>query len=83
MNSKATITISTLAIAAVALLFASGPIVGSQQAQAYVYYHGNYLYHYGHYYRHPYYHHFYYGHYYGPYYHHLYYGHYGHFYGHY
>ena len=42
MNSKATMTISSLAIAAVALLFASGHIVGNQQAQAYVYYHGHY-----------------------------------------
>ena len=65
MNSKATMTISSLAIAAVALLFASGPIVGNQQAQAYVYYHGQY-YHHGLYYRHPYYYHHYYhhGHYY-------------------
>ena len=30
MNSKTTITLSTMAIAAVALLFASGPIVGQQ-----------------------------------------------------
>ena len=41
MNSKATITISTLTIAAVALLFASGPIAGNQQALAYVYHHGH------------------------------------------
>ena len=41
MNSKATMTFSTLAIAAVALLFASGPIVGNQQALAYVYHHGH------------------------------------------
>jgi hypothetical protein len=35
MNSKTTITLSTMAIAAVVLLFASGPIVVSQQALAY------------------------------------------------
>ncbi|MGB6534096.1 MAG: hypothetical protein WBF33_38950 [Candidatus Nitrosopolaris sp.] len=66
MNSKTTITFGTTAIAAVALLFTSGPIVGNQQALAYVYHHG-------HYYHHPYYHH--------PYYHHPYY-HYGHYYHH-
>jgi hypothetical protein len=32
MNSKATMTFSTLTIAPVALLFASGPIAGKQQA---------------------------------------------------
>src|SRR5215831_16614373 len=41
MNSKATMTLSTLVIAAVALLFASGPIAGNQQALAYVYHHGH------------------------------------------
>ncbi|MGC2680508.1 MAG: hypothetical protein WA323_01485, partial [Candidatus Nitrosopolaris sp.] len=35
MNTKTTITLSTTAIAAVVLLFASGPIVGSQQALAF------------------------------------------------
>ncbi|MFY9794123.1 MAG: hypothetical protein WAJ93_00380 [Candidatus Nitrosopolaris sp.] len=35
MKSKTTITLSTAAIAAVALLFATGPIVGSQQALAF------------------------------------------------
>ena len=35
MNSKTTITLSTMAIAAVVLLFASGPVVGSQQALAF------------------------------------------------
>jgi len=35
MNSKTTITLSAAAIAAVAILFASGPIVGSQQALAF------------------------------------------------
>jgi hypothetical protein len=34
VDSKTTITFSTLAIAAVALLFASGPILGNQQALA-------------------------------------------------
>jgi hypothetical protein len=37
MNSKTIITLSTMAIAAVALVFASGPIVGNQQAFAYYY----------------------------------------------
>jgi hypothetical protein len=51
MNSKTTITLSIGAIAAVALLFVAGPIVGSQQALAYHYHYGHY--HYGHYhYRH-------------------------------
>ncbi|MFY9798980.1 MAG: hypothetical protein WAJ93_25100 [Candidatus Nitrosopolaris sp.] len=35
MKSKTTITLSIAAIAAVALLFATGPIVGNQQALAY------------------------------------------------
>ena len=35
MNSKTTITLSTAAIAAVVLLFAADPVVGSQQALAY------------------------------------------------
>ena len=36
MNSKTTLSLSTMAIAAVVLLFASGPIVASQQASALV-----------------------------------------------
>jgi hypothetical protein len=35
MKSKTTITLSIAAIAAAALLFATGPIVGNQQALAY------------------------------------------------
>ena len=35
MKSKTIVTLSTAAIAAVALLFASGPIIGTQQALAY------------------------------------------------
>ena len=35
MNTKTTITLSAAAIAASLLLFASGPLVGSQQAQYY------------------------------------------------
>jgi len=35
MNSKTAITLSAAAIAAVAILFASSPIVGSQQALAF------------------------------------------------
>jgi hypothetical protein len=35
MNSKTTITLSAAAIAAVAILFASGPTVGTQQALAF------------------------------------------------
>jgi hypothetical protein len=56
-----------MAIAAAVLLFASGPIVGNQQALAYVYHHG-------HYYHHPYYNHHFYRHYYhhGHYYRHYY-----------
>jgi hypothetical protein len=34
MNSKTTMALSTLAIAAVVLLFASGPLVGNQSAFA-------------------------------------------------
>jgi hypothetical protein len=67
MNSKATMTFSTLAIAAVALLFASGPILAAHQASAIVYVHRHYGYHHGHYYRpyHGYYHGHYYRHYHG------------------
>jgi len=44
---------SVIGIAALVLLFASGPIIGEQQAVAYVYYHGHHgHYHHGHYYRH-------------------------------
>jgi hypothetical protein len=53
MNSKTTITFGTMAIAAVALLFASGPIVGNQQAFAY--YYGGYGYH--HFFHHHFFHH--------------------------
>ena len=65
MKSKTIITFTTMAIAAVALLFASGPIVGNQPAFAYFYY--------GYHHFHPYYYHHYYHHYYGHY------GHYGHY----
>jgi hypothetical protein len=51
MKSKTTMAFSTMAIAAVALLFASGPITGNQQAFAY----GGYGYHH---FFHPYYRHF-------------------------
>jgi hypothetical protein len=45
-----------MAIAVIAVLFSSGPLVGNQQASAY--YYGGYGYHHFH----PYYHHFYYRH---------------------
>ena len=50
MNSKTSIALSTVAIAAIVLLFASGPIVADHQASGAVVYghHG----HHGHYYRH-------------------------------
>jgi hypothetical protein len=57
LNRQRTIFLSTIAIAAVAILFALGPIVGNQQAFAYGY--GGYGY--------GYHHHYYYGGY-GPYY---------------
>jgi hypothetical protein len=41
MNPKIIMPFSTMAIAAVALLFASGPIISSQQALAFVYVHGH------------------------------------------
>ncbi|MFY9868968.1 MAG: hypothetical protein WAK17_04560 [Candidatus Nitrosopolaris sp.] len=49
MKSKTTITLSTAAIAAVALLFATGPIVGSQQALAFGWggWHGGWGWHHG------------------------------------
>jgi hypothetical protein len=47
MNSKTTITLSISAIAAVVLLFASGPVVGSQQALAYGWYGGGWGWHHG------------------------------------
>jgi len=51
MNSKTTITLSAATIAAVVLLFATGPIVGSQQAFAYGYGgYGGYGYHHHHHY---------------------------------
>ncbi|MGB8935176.1 MAG: hypothetical protein WCC17_08730 [Candidatus Nitrosopolaris sp.] len=46
MKSKTTITLSIAAIAAVALLFATGPIVGNQQALAYGW-HGGWGWHHG------------------------------------
>ena len=62
MNSKTNISLSTVAIAIVVLLFASGPIVQNQQAFAanlygsgLVRYHGGYGHH-GHYGYHGYYH---------------------------
>jgi hypothetical protein len=82
MNSKTSIVFGAVAIAAIALFFASAPITGNQQALALVVVHGHAGYYHGHYFYHgyyPYYHHFYYGHYYGPYYHHFYYGHYRHY----
>ena len=62
MNSKTTIGFSIAAIAAVALLFASGPI--SQQALAFVVVHGHAGFYHGHGFYHGYgfYHHPYYGH---------------------
>jgi hypothetical protein len=80
MNPKIIMPFSTMAIAAVALLFASGPIISSQQALAFVYVHGHAgFYHhgyYGHFYRHGYYGHFYrHGYYYGHPYHRFYRGH--------
>ena len=50
MNSKTGITFSIAAIAAVALLFASGPILAVHHASGVVYVHRHYGYH-GHYYR--------------------------------
>ncbi|MGB7955238.1 MAG: hypothetical protein WCF23_14765 [Candidatus Nitrosopolaris sp.] len=47
MNSKTSIALSTVAIAAVVLLFASGPIVGNQLAFA-----GGDNHHHHHYYNH-------------------------------
>jgi hypothetical protein len=63
MNPKIIIPFSTMAIAAVALLFASGPLVGNQQASAY--YYGGYGYHHFHHFYHPYFH----RHFYHPYFH--------------
>jgi hypothetical protein len=63
-----------MAIAAVVLLFASGPIVTDHHASAAIYHYGHYG-HYGHYHGHYYGH---YGHYHGHYY-----GHYRHYHGHY
>jgi len=67
MNSR-TVSLSVVAIAALALLFASGPMVSGHQALAVIIVHG----HYGGYF--PHYHYGYYGHYH-------YHGH-GHYYGH-
>jgi hypothetical protein len=75
MNPKIIMPFSAMAIAAVALLFTSGPIISSQQALAFVYVHGHHGY-YGHFYRHGYYGHFYRHGYYGHFYRHgYYYGH--------
>lgn len=65
MNSKIIMPFSTMAIAAVVLLFASGPIVTNHNALAVVYYHGHYGHYHGHYhYRyHGHYHYRYHGHY--------------------
>ena len=51
MNSKTSIALTTVAIAAIVLLFASGPIVADHQASAVVYGHHGHHGHYGHYYR--------------------------------
>jgi hypothetical protein len=78
MNPKIIMPFSTMAIAAVALLFASGPIISSQQALAFVYVHGHAGFYRGHGFYHGYgfYHHPYYRHYfYHPYYHRFYHGH--------
>jgi hypothetical protein len=83
MNPKISVSMGTVAIAALMLLFASGPIVSGHQALAVVIVHGHYggyfpHYHYG-YYGHyvPHYHYGYYGHYF-PHYHYGYYHGYGH-----
>jgi hypothetical protein len=53
MSSSTSVSLSVIGIAALVLLFASGPIIGKQQAVAYVYYHGHHYHgHHGHYYRH-------------------------------
>jgi hypothetical protein len=53
MNSNTSLSLIVVAIAALVLLFASGPVIGKQQAVAYGYYHGHYgHYYHGHYYRH-------------------------------
>ena len=67
MNSE-TVSLSVIAIAALVLLFASGPIVAAHQASAVVYVHRHYGYYYGHHYR-PYHGH-HYGYYYGHHYRH-------------
>jgi hypothetical protein len=41
MNSSTSVSLSVIGIAALVLLFVSGPIIGKQQAVAYVYYHGH------------------------------------------
>jgi hypothetical protein len=68
MNPNTTLSLSVVAIAALVLLFASGPIVAAHQASAVVYVHRHYGYHHGHYYRH--YHGHYHGYYHGHYYRH-------------
>ena len=75
MDPNTTLSLSVVAIAALVLLFASGPIVSGHQALAIVIVHG----HYGGYF--PHYHYGYYGHYH-PHYHYGYYGHYGYYHGH-
>jgi pectin methylesterase-like acyl-CoA thioesterase len=49
INPKIIMPFSTRTIAEVALLFASGPIISSQQALAFVYVHGHAGFHHGHY----------------------------------
>ena len=49
MNSNTTVSLS-IGIAALVLLFASGPIVAAHQASAVVYVHRHYGYHHGHHY---------------------------------
>ena len=70
MNSKTSVSLSVVAIAALVILFASGPIVAAHQASAVVYAHRHYGYYHGHY-RH------YHGHYHG-----YYHGHYRYYHGH-
>jgi hypothetical protein len=51
LNKQRTIVLSTIAIAAVAILFALGPIVGTQQVFAnYGYHHHHHHHHYNHHY---------------------------------
>jgi len=52
MNSKTSVSLGVVAIAALVLVFALGPIVAAHQASAVVYVHRHYGYYHGHYYRH-------------------------------